>query len=76
MRAAPWRDRAKSDCEHGEERVDSTVKESRVKEGEEGQAKRTSLREVGKTIRDDWMQKLSRGIGRVLVSLQFWPNLK
>ena len=32
--------------EDGEERVDSTVKESRYQEGEEGQAKRVSLGEV------------------------------
>ena len=35
-----------SEREHGEERVDSTVKESRFQEGEGKQAKRASLGEV------------------------------
>ena len=32
--------------EHGEERADSTVKKGRFQEGEGGQARRASLREV------------------------------
>ena len=36
--------------EHGEERVDTTVKEGRFQRGEGGQAKRTSLEEAGEWI--------------------------
>ena len=42
MRVAPWRERLGSEGEHGEERVDPTVKEARFQRGEGGQAKRTS----------------------------------
>ena len=35
-RAAPWRERGGSEREHGEERVDSTVKEGRFQGREEG----------------------------------------
>ena len=39
-------ERGKSEREHGEERVDSTVKEGRFQGGEGGQARRASLKEV------------------------------
>ena len=45
-RAAPWRERGGSEREHGEERVDSTVKEDRFQGGKGGQARRASLGEV------------------------------
>ena len=45
-RAAPWRERGGSDWEHGEERVDSTVKEGRFHGCKGGQARRASLKEV------------------------------
>ena len=45
-RAAPWRERGGSEREHGEERVDSTVKEGRFQGGKRGQARRASLEEV------------------------------
>ena len=38
--------RGGSEREHGEERVDSTVREGRFQEGEVGQPKRASLGEV------------------------------
>ena len=41
MRAAPWRVRGRSEREHEEERVDSTVNR-----GEEGQARKAPLGEV------------------------------
>ena len=45
-RAAPWQDRGGSERDHGEERVDSTVKEGRFQGGKRGQARRASLEEV------------------------------
>ena len=45
-RATPWREKGESEREHGEERVDSTVKEGRFHGGKGGQAIRASLREV------------------------------
>ena len=48
--------------------MDSTVKEGKFQGGEGGEAKRASLGEVEGNV--------SRGISRVLVSLQVWPNLK
>ena len=44
-RAAPWRERGRSEQEHEEERMDSTVKEGRFQE-EGGQARRASLEQV------------------------------
>ena len=35
-----------SELEHGEERVDSTVKESRFRGGQRGQARRASIKQV------------------------------
>ena len=46
------RERGASEREHGEERVGSTVKEGRFHGGEGGQAKKTSLREVGESMRE------------------------
>ena len=40
-RAAPWRERGGSEQEHGEERVDSTVKEGRFLGGKGGKAKKS-----------------------------------
>ena len=45
-RVARWREKGGSEREHEEERVDSTVKESRFQGGKGGQAKRASLEEV------------------------------
>ena len=45
-RAAPWRERGGSEREHGEERVDSTVKRRQVPRRKGRANKRTSLREV------------------------------
>ena len=45
-RAAPWRERGRSEREHGEERIDSIVKERRFLGGKGGQSKRASLEEV------------------------------
>ena len=45
-RAAPWRERGGSEREHGEKRVDSTVK----KGGKGGQARRASLGEVEESM--------------------------
>ena len=45
-RAAPWRERGGSEREHGEEKVDSTMKEGRFQGGQGGQARRASLGEV------------------------------
>ena len=39
-----------SEREHGEERVDSTVKEDMFQGGEGGQVKRTSIGEVGERM--------------------------
>ena len=44
-RAAPWRERGRSEREHEEERVDSTVKEGRFQRGKSGQ---TSLPKRGR----------------------------
>ena len=41
-----WRARGRSDREHGEEKVDSMVKESRFQGGKGGQARRASLEQV------------------------------
>ena len=65
-----------SEQEHGVERVDSTVKEGRFQGGQGSQARRASLEEVEGSMSDEWTQKLSRTICRVLVSLLVWPNLK
>ena len=46
VRAAPWRKRGGSEQKHGEERVDSTVKEGRFQGGKGRQARRASLKEV------------------------------
>ena len=43
--------RGGSEQEHGKERVDSTVKESRLHGEKGGQAKRASLREVGGSMK-------------------------
>ena len=45
-RATPWRERGGSEREHGEETVDSPVKEGRFQGGKRGQARRASLEEV------------------------------
>ena len=45
-RAAPCRKRGRSEREHGEERVDSTVKEGRFQGEKEEQARRASLEQV------------------------------
>ena len=47
MRATHWRERGGSKQEHGDERLDSTVKEGRFQGGEEGQARRASLEVEG-----------------------------
>ena len=44
-KAAPWREKGGSDREHGEIKVDSTVKEGRFHRGMGGQARRASLEE-------------------------------
>ena len=49
-RAAPWRERGGSEREHGEEWVDSTMKEGRSQGGEGGQAKRASLGKVEESV--------------------------
>ena len=46
MRTALLRERGGSEQEHGGERVNSTVKESRFQGGEGGQARRASLEQV------------------------------
>ena len=46
VRAAPWQERGRSEREHGEEKVDSAVKEGRFQGEEGGQARRASLGEV------------------------------
>ena len=50
MRAAPWRVKERSEREHGEERVDPTVKEGRFQGCKRGQTGRASLREIGKSM--------------------------
>ena len=45
-RAAPWRERGRSEREHGQERVDFTAKEGRFQGGKGGQARRASLEQV------------------------------
>ena len=45
-RAAPWRERGRSEREHGEVRVDSTVNEGRFQGGQGGQARRVYLEQV------------------------------
>ena len=45
-RAAPWREKGRSEPEHGEERVASAVKEGGFQGGKGGQARRASLGEV------------------------------
>ena len=42
----PWQERGRSEQEHGEERVDSTVNEGKFQTGKGGQARRASLGEV------------------------------
>ena len=49
-RAAPWPERGGSEREHGEGRVDSTVKEGRFQEGNKGKARRASLEQVEGSI--------------------------
>ena len=49
-RAAPWRERGRSEQEHGVEKVDSTVKESRLQGGQGGQARRASLEQVEESM--------------------------
>ena len=63
-----WRERRGSEREDEEERMESTVKEGRFQKGEVEQAKKASLGEV-EARADEWTQKLSRTICRVLVSL-------
>ena len=46
MRAAPWRVKGGSEQEHGEEKVDFTVKEGKFQQGKGGQARRASLEQV------------------------------
>ena len=46
VRAALWRERGRSEQEHKEERVDSTVIEDRFQRGKGGHAKRASLIDV------------------------------
>ena len=41
----------RAEREHGEEKVDSTVKEGRFQGGERGQAKRCSIGKVGESTR-------------------------
>ena len=50
VRAAPRRERGRSEREHEEERVDSTVMEGRFQEGKGEQARRASLEEVEGSI--------------------------
>ena len=45
-RDASWRKRGESERVHGEERVDSTVREGRFQGRKGGQARRASLRKV------------------------------
>ena len=45
-RVAPWRVKGVSEREHGEERVDPTVKDGRFQGGQGGQARRAFLGEV------------------------------
>ena len=49
-RAAPWREKEGSEREHGVERVDSTVNESRFQGGEGGKARRASLEQVEESM--------------------------
>ena len=46
VRATPWQERRGSEQEHGEERVDSLVKEGRFKGGKGGHARRPFLEQV------------------------------
>ena len=46
VRAAPWREKRRSEREHEEERVDSTVNKGRFQGGKGGQATRASLEQV------------------------------
>ena len=48
--AIPWLLRGKSEQEHEQERVDSSVKESRFQGGKGGQARRVFLGEVEGTM--------------------------
>ena len=62
------RERGGSEREHGEKRVDSTVKEARL---QGRQARRASLGEVEGSVSG---RKSSRKFCRVLVSLLVWPE--
>ena len=74
--ATPWHEREGSEREHGEDKVDSTVKDARFQGGEEGKARRGSLGEAEGSMSGRVDANLSRMICRVLVSLQVWSNLK
>ena len=59
--------RGRLEQEHGEKRVDSSVKESRFQRGKEGQTRRTSLGEVEESMSGCVDAKSLRDICRVLV---------
>ena len=73
------RERKELEREHGEERLDSTVKEGRFQGGQGGQATKASSEEVEGSMSmsmSEWTQKLFRTICIVLASLLVWPNLR
>ena len=74
-KAAPWRERGRSEREHGVERVDYTVKEDRFKGGKGGQPRRASLGYVIENMSGRVDAKALQ-LCRVLVSLLVWPDLK
>ena len=72
MTAAPWQERKGSELEHGVERISSTVKEGWFQRGERGQAKRTSLGEVGESMS---RCVVAKALQEDLESSDFTPNV-
>ena len=73
VRAAPWRVRGGSERDHGEERLDFTVKEGKFQGGKGGHAIRASIEEVEGSM-SGWVD--AKALQDNLQGLGFTPSLE